>query len=50
MWHCSLNRRSLLKYVRGAASRVLVGREALVAAVLVGGLLTVTVLHAVTGP
>jgi hypothetical protein len=50
VWHCSLNRRALLKYMRGAASRVLVGREALVAAVLVGGLLALTVLHAVAGP
>lgn len=50
-WHCVLNRRALLKYVRGAfASRVLVGREALVAAALVGGVLTLTVLHAVVGP
>jgi hypothetical protein len=48
-WHCVLNRRALLKYVRGA-SRALVGREALVAGILVGGLLGLTVLHAVAGP
>jgi len=50
-WHCVLNRRALLRYVRGAvASRALVGREALVAGALVGGVLLVTVLHAVAGP
>jgi hypothetical protein len=48
-WHCYLNRRALLKYARGASS-ALIGRETLVAAVLVGGLLTFTVLHAVAGP
>jgi hypothetical protein len=48
-WHCFLNRRTLVKYVRGA-SRALVGREALTAAVIVGGLLAFTILHAVAGP
>ena len=48
-WHCCLNRRALLTYVRGAA-RKLVGREALVAGILVRGLLALTVLHAVLGP
>jgi hypothetical protein len=50
-WHCVLNRRALARYVRGAvSSRLLVGREALVATVLVGAVLTLTVLHAVAGP
>lgn len=50
-WHCILNRRALLRYVRGTlASRVVVGREMLVAAAIVGGVLTLTVLHAVAGP
>lgn len=50
-WHCALNRRALMKYVRGAvSSRLLVGREALVAGVLVGMVLMLTVLHAVAGP
>lgn len=48
-WHCCLNRHALAKYVRGA-SRALVGREALAAAVIVGGLLAFTVIHAVVGP
>jgi hypothetical protein len=50
-WHGYLNRHALLKYVRGTvASRALIGREALVAGILVGGLLAFTVLHAVAGP
>jgi hypothetical protein len=48
-WHCYLNRHALAKYLRGA-SRALVGREALTAAVIVGGLLAFTILHAVAGP
>lgn len=51
VWHCCLNRRALLRYLRGAvASRALAGHEALAAAVLVGGLLALTVLHALVGP
>ncbi len=50
-WHCVLNRHALVRYVRGTvASRALVGREALGAAALVGGVLALTVLHAVVGP
>ena len=51
VWHCVLNRRALVRYVRSAiGSRALVGREAVVAATLVGLVLAVTVLHAVAGP
>ena len=47
-WHCAMNRRALLRYVRGAVgSRTLLGREALAAGALVGGVLTLTVVHAV---
>ena len=50
-WHCVLNRRALVRYVRSTiSSRALVGREAVVAATLVGLVLAVTVLHAVAGP
>ncbi len=49
--HCVLNRRALARYVRRTlAPRWLAGREALVALALVGGLLAVTVLHALVGP
>ena len=50
-WHCVLNRRALLKYVRppGGSSTPL-APEALVAGALVGGVLALTVLHAVVGP
>jgi hypothetical protein len=51
VWHCVLNRRALARYVRGTvASRTLVGREALAATALVGGVLALTVLHAVARP
>jgi hypothetical protein len=50
-WHCVLNRRALARYARGAAAaRAFVGREMVVAATLVGGVLALTVLHAVARP
>ena len=50
-WHCVLNRQALIRYARGTiASRALVGREALVAIAIVGGILALTIIHAVVGP
>ena len=43
-WHAVLNRRALLKYLRGKAVRpALPSREALAALALVGGVLALTV-------
>jgi hypothetical protein len=49
-WHAVLNRRALFAYLRSGAARRLPGREALAAVALVGGVLAVTVAHAVAGP
>lgn len=51
-WHIVLNRRALLRYLRdkAAAWRSLPTREAVAAIALVGGVLALTVTHAVVGP
>ena len=50
-WHAVLNRRALLRYLRArAAWPALPTREALAALGLVGGVLFLTVTHAVVGP
>jgi len=49
-WHVVLNRRALLRYLRAAQARAgatrLPAREAVAAAVIVGGVLAATVIHA----
>jgi hypothetical protein len=51
-WHIVLNRRALLKYLRTAGARAggvrLPARETVAAAAIVGGVVTVTVIHALT--
>lgn len=51
-WHIVLNRHALLRYLRDktAVWRSLPTREALAAIALVGGVLALTVTHAVAGP
>ena len=50
-WHCVLNRRPLVTHVRSTiGSGRVVGREAVVAAAIVGGVLALTVAHAVLAP
>jgi uncharacterized membrane protein len=50
-WHAVLNRRALLKHLSGgAAGAALRSPEAVAALVLVGGVLALTVTHAVAGP
>jgi hypothetical protein len=47
VWHAALNRRALLRYLRGRVpAGGLLTREVLVALALVGGVLAVTVTHA----
>jgi hypothetical protein len=50
-WHAVLNRRALMRHLRGRAVRpALPSREALAALALVGGVLALTMTHAVAGP
>jgi hypothetical protein len=50
-WHVSINRRALLKHLRGTVRRrALPSREALAALALVGGVLALTVTHAFVVP
>ena len=47
VWHAALNRRVLLRYLRGTVpTRAVPTREVLVALALVGGVLALTVTHA----
>jgi hypothetical protein len=47
VWHAALNRRTLARYLRGKTpAGALPTREVLVALALVGGVLAVTVTHA----
>lgn len=51
VWHAVLNRRALLRHLRGSTPpRGLPSREVLVALVLVGGVSALTVTHARVGP
>jgi hypothetical protein len=50
-WHAVLNRRALLNHLRGGAAGAPVrSAEAVAALVLVGGVLALSVTHAVAGP
>ena len=51
VWHAVLNRRALARYLRARApAGALPGAEVLAALALVGGVLALTVTHALVGP